>query len=80
MKSETKKTLRAFLLELAIYTLLVVVYFFLVLHLVGGSLYGLEKHHRYTYGIIAILLIVGQAVVLEYVTTFLLRLFSGRSE
>lgn len=80
MKSETKRTLRAFLIELAIYSLLVVIYFFLVLHLLGGSLYGLEKQHRYTYGGVAILLIIGQAVLLEYVTTFLLRMIRGRSE
>lgn len=80
MKSKTANTLRAFLIELAIYSLLVVVYFFLVLHLLGGWLYGLEKYHRYTYGGVAIGLIIGQAVVLEYVTTFLMRLFSGRSE
>ncbi len=47
---------------------------------VGGWLYGLEVHHRYTYAGIAILLIIGQAVVLESVTTLLLRLIRGRSE
>jgi hypothetical protein len=36
--------------------------------------------HRYTYASVAILLIVGQAVVLEALTTLLLRLISGRSE
>ena len=80
MKSETKRTLRAFLIELAIYTLLVIGYFFLVLHLLGGSLDQLEKHHRYTYAGVAILLIIGQAIILEYVTTFLLRMIRGRSE
>ena len=33
-----------------------------------------------TYALVAILLIIGQAVVLEIVTTFLLRLLRGRSE
>jgi hypothetical protein len=80
MKKETTKTLRAFAIELAIYSLLVVVYFFLVLHLLGGGLYGLETKHRYLYAGTAILLIVGQAVLLEAVTTFLLRLLRGRSE
>jgi len=74
------KTLRAFAIELAIYALLVTAYFFLVLHLLGGWLYQLEVHHRYTYAGVAILLIIGQAVVLESVTTFLLRLIGGRSE
>jgi hypothetical protein len=80
MKRETAKTLQAFAIELAIYALLVTAYFFLVLHLLGGWLYQLEVHHRYTYAGVAILLIIGQAVVLESVTTFLLRLIGGRSE
>jgi len=80
MKKEAAKTLRAFLIELVIYALLVFAYFFLVLHFLGGWLYQLEIHHRYTYGVLAILLIIGQAVVLESVTTLLLRALRGRSE
>jgi len=80
MKSDTAKTLRAFLIELAVYALLVVAYFFLVLHFLGGWLQQLEIHHRNTYGGVAILLIIGQAVVLQNVTTLLLRLIRGRSE
>jgi hypothetical protein len=80
MKSDTAKTLRAFLIELAVYALLVVAYFFLVLHFLGGWLQQLEIHHRNTYGGVAILLIIGQAVFLENVTTLLLRLIRGRSE
>jgi len=80
MKKETTRTLRAFAIELAIYALLVVVYFFLVLHFLGGWLQQLEIHHRNTYSGVAILLIVGQAVLLQNVTTFLLRLIRGRSE
>jgi len=80
MKRQTARTLRAFAIELAIYALLVTGYFFLVLHLLGGWLYELEVHHRYTYAGVAILLIIGQAVVLESVTTFLIRLVRGRSE
>ena len=80
MKVETARTFRAFLIELAVYALLVIGYFFLVLHLLGDWLYQLELHHRYAYAGVAILLIIGQAVVLENVTTFLLRLIRGRSE
>ena len=80
MKPRAAKTLRAFLVELVVYAILVVGYFFLVLHFLGESLHQLETRHRYTYAGVAILLIVGQAVVLEAVTTLLLRLFSGRSE
>ena len=80
MKKETAKTLKAFLVELAIYALLVFGYFFLVLHFLGEGLHLLETHHRYVYAGVAILLIIGQAVVLESVTTLLLRLIRGRSE
>jgi hypothetical protein len=80
MKPQAAKTLRAFLVELVVYAILVVGYFFLVLHFLGESLHQLEMRHRYTYASVAILLIVGQAVVLEALTTLLLRLISGRSE
>jgi hypothetical protein len=80
MNKEASRTLRAFLIELAIYAVLVVAYFFLVLHFLGESLHWLQMHHRYTYAGVAILLIIGQAVVLEAVTTLLLRLLHGRSE
>lgn len=80
MKNEAARTLRAFLIELVVYSFLVVGYFFLVLHFLGEGLHQLEIRHRYTYAGVAILLIIGQAVVLESVTTFLLRLIRGRSE
>ena len=80
MKKETAKTLRAFLIELVIYAVLVVAYFFLVLHFLGEGLYQLEARHRYAYASVAILLMMGQAVLLQNVTTFLLRLIRGRSE
>src|SRR5207253_9958160 len=74
MKKETVKTLRAFLIELVIYAVLGVGYFFLVLHFLGEGLHQLEIRHRYTYAGVAILLMIGQAVVLQNVTTLLLRL------
>ena len=80
MKTETAKTLRAFLIELVVYAFLVVGYFFLVLHFLGGWLRQLETHHRYTYAGVALLLIIGQAVVLESVTSLLLRIIRGRTE
>ena len=79
MKKETAKTLRAFAIELAIYAFLVVAYFFLVLHFLGEWLYQLEQHRRYTYAGVAILLMIGQAVFLQNVTTILLRMIRGRA-
>ncbi|MBO0694690.1 MAG: hypothetical protein J2P56_01170 [Verrucomicrobia bacterium] len=80
MKKESTRIVRAFAIELVIYTVLVTAYFFLVLHLLGPSLYQLETDHRYLYAALAILLIVGQAVLLEILTTFLIRIIRGRSE
>ena len=79
MKKETARTLRAFAIELVIYALLVVAYFFLVLHFLGAWLYQLESQHRYVYASVAILLMIGQAVVLQNVTTLLLRFIRRRA-
>jgi len=79
MKAETRKTLFAFAAELVVYGLLVVVYFFLVLHFLGGWLEGLHKEHAKLYAFTAIALVIGQAVLLEWVTTFLFRLIRGRA-
>jgi len=65
-------------MELAVYAVLVTVYFFLVLHLLGDWLYHLETQHRYVYAGVALLLIAGQAVVLDAVTSLLFRLLRGR--
>jgi hypothetical protein len=78
MKKQEAKSLRAFAIELAIYSVLVTVYFFLVLHLLGEWLYQLEAQHRYLYAGVALLLIAGQAVALDAVTTLLFRLLRGR--
>jgi hypothetical protein len=78
MKKESAKSLRAFAAELAIYAVLVTAYFFLVLHLLGNWLYRLEMQHRVLYAIVAILLIAGQAIVLDAVTTLLFRILRRR--
>jgi hypothetical protein len=80
MKAEASRTLRAFLIELAIYAVLVSGYFFLVLHYLSGWLQDLHLHNVKLYALVAIALIIGQAVVLESVTTWLLRFLRGRSE
>ena len=78
MKKQETKSLRAFVVELAIYSVLVTVYFFLVLHLLGEWLYHLETQRRYLYAVVSLLLIAGQAVALDAVTTLLFRLLRGR--
>jgi len=79
MKKSTAKSLRAFGIELAVYSVLVTGYFFLVLHLLGEWLHQLAERHRFTYATFALLLIAGQAVVLDAVTTLLFRFLRGRT-
>ena len=78
MKKSDAKSLRAFAIELAIYAVLVTAYFFLVLHLLGDWLHRLEMQHRVLYAVVAILLIAGQAVVLDAITTLLFRILRRR--
>jgi len=78
MKKQAAKNLRVFAIELAVYAVLVICYFFLVLNLLGNWLFLLEGQHRYIYAGVALLLIAGQAVVLDTVTTLLFRFLRGR--
>jgi hypothetical protein len=80
MKSDTRRTLLSFLAEMVVYGVLVIAYFFLVLHFLGDWLAHLDKHSVKLYAFLCIALVIGQAVILEWVTTFLFRLFRGRSE
>jgi hypothetical protein len=80
MKTDTSTTLRAFLIELAVYAVFVTAYFFLVLHYLSGWLQDLHLHHVKIYALMTIVLIIGQAVLLESITTWLLRFLRGRSE
>ena len=80
MKAEYRRALLSFLAELALYSLLVIAYFFLVLHFLGPWLFDIHRDHVRLYALLSVGLILGQAVLLESVTTFLLRLIRGRSE
>ena len=80
MKADTSRTLFSFLVELVIYSVLIVIYFFLILHFLGDWLQHLEKENIRFHAVFSITLIIGQAILLEWVTTFLFRLLRGRSE
>jgi hypothetical protein len=79
-KKEAERTLRAFFIELLVYSVLVAAYFFLVLHFLADWLKQLDTHHIKIYALVSIALIIGQAVVLEAVTTALFRMIRGRSQ
>jgi hypothetical protein len=70
--------LRSLLIELAIYTPLVVIYFFLVLRFANDYLTELYRTDTILYAIVATVAIVAQAVLLERLTAWLLRRFGLR--
>lgn len=80
MEDKPTHAIRSFLIELLVYTGLVVVYVFFVIALLGGWLHGLYDHHKIRYAFAALLLIIGQGIVLEMVTSFLLRLVRSRAK
>ena len=80
MTAEVRRALFSFLVELVVYGFLIAGYFLLVLHLLGPSLGQIAKDHIRLYALLCVALILGQSIVLESITTFLLRLLRGRSE
>lgn len=79
-KKENAHTARSFLIELFVYAALVTAYVFFVIGLLGNWLNGLYHHNKTLYAIAALALIIGQGVVLEAVTSLLLRLIGSRTE
>jgi hypothetical protein len=69
-----RKMIGSFVIELIIYSVLVVAYFFAVLRLLGDPLYRLYSSNLMFYAFLALALIVAQAVVLEAVTAFIMGL------
>ena len=80
MEDKPAQAATPFLIELLVYAGLVVVYVFFVITLLGDWLHGLYEHHKIRYAFSALLLIIGQGIVLEMVTSFLLRLIRSRTE
>ena len=74
MKASTKRLLRNFLIEMAIYGVLLTIYFFLVLRFLGEPLSNLFELNPVVYAGASLLLIVAQSVLLERVTAYLVRL------
>lgn len=70
--SSMKVWLRNFLIELVVYGLLVVGYFFIALRYLGEPLARLFQENLKYYAVASLILIVAQGVVLDFVVTFLL--------
>jgi len=72
--SQPRTNWKAFACELIIYALLVFAYFGLVLHYFAGHLLDLFQHDRKFFAIVALGLMIGQAVGLEIISSLLFRL------
>ena len=80
MKLKPSLAARSFLIELIVYAALVGVYVLFVIGLLNTWLHGLYDHNKIIYAFIALLLIIVQGVVLETVTSLLLKLIRSRSD
>ena len=69
-----------FLIELMVYAVFVAIYFFLVLHFLGGWLKWLFDVHRGVYAVVALGLITAQGVLLQWLTAWLLAVTRGRAK
>jgi len=63
---------KAFLIELVLYTGLLLVYFIIVLHFLGGWFKELYDHDRDLFAVMALVIMIGQTVGLEIVSSFLI--------
>ena len=66
--------IRNLMIELVVYGALLVLYFFLVLQYLGDFLANLHIDQSIVYAVLCLALIVAQGVLLEAVTSFLLRM------
>jgi len=77
MKEPIQKVLRFITIELAVYAVLAIAYFFLVLRFLGPWLAGLFHEHRVYYVVACVLLMFGQAIGLERLVTGLSYIIRG---
>jgi pilus assembly protein TadC len=63
---------KTFLLELLLYAILLVAYFALVLHYLGGWFKELYDHDRDLFAVMALVVMIAQTVGLEIVSSFLI--------
>jgi hypothetical protein len=72
MKTRHKILLRNFLIELILYALLLIIYFWGVLRFLGEPLNKIFHLSPFVYAVATLILIVAQGVFLEWVTSFLI--------
>ncbi len=65
----------AWVLHLVLYSVLLAGYFLLVLRYLAGWFAQLFHHHRAEYALFGILIMIAQAVALDSISAFILRVF-----
>jgi hypothetical protein len=80
MNRELKGWFKSFLVELLVYSVLVVGYFFFVLHFLADWIAHLFQGDRRLYAAAALALIVCQGIALELLTTALFALIKPRMD
>ncbi len=80
MNREVKGSLKSFLVELLVYSVLVVGYYFLVLHLLADWIGRLFHGDRRLYAALALALIICQGMALELLTAALFALIRPQME
>lgn len=75
MKPDKKKLIRVFGLQLLIYAVLVVISLFLILRYLSDWLVALYDQNLALYAVVSLLFIVLQAVLLDWLTIFLMDRF-----
>ena len=80
MNPKAKRWLRSFFIELVVYSVMVLAYYFLVLHFLGGWLDRLFEQDRRAYAAAALGLIICQGLALEIVTRVLLSFLQPEGE
>jgi hypothetical protein len=63
---------KTFFLELLLYALLLVAYFAFVLHYLGGWFKDLFDHDRRLFAVMALTVMIGQTLVLEAISSFII--------
>jgi hypothetical protein len=78
VRGKSIRSIRVFLLELVIYTAMVIGYFYVVLYSLTEVLKDLYDHNRKLYAIVALAVMVCQGVFLETATAAILTFIKSR--
>jgi hypothetical protein len=78
--TDGRRALRLFSIETPVYAIFVTLYFFAALKWWGHWLLGLYQNQRTLYATVALAMIVGQGIILELLTSWLMGWLSRRTK